>query len=179
MAHPTSFEKKHQQAAKENAKTCNTCHERTFCTDCHAGASVLGAEEKAAERATRSFIHPAPYRSIHALDARTNSNTCSTCHPSSFCSSCHASLGLASLESLRGTGGPHPQEWLDPMSPAFHGREARRSIASCASCHDQGARSVCVRCHQVGGTGGSPHPPGFERRAAPRDNRMCRVCHIR
>jgi hypothetical protein len=177
LAHSTNFERRHQDAARANADSCAKCHERTFCTDCHADTNVLGAETKNIERPTRSFIHPAPYRAIHALDARAKRDTCESCHKSSFCSSCHASVGLAALDETRVR--PHPSGWLDPTSPQFHGREARRSITTCASCHDRGAASVCVRCHQVGGTGGSPHPPNFSRRDAPADNRMCRLCHGR
>jgi hypothetical protein len=57
-----------------------------------------------------------------------------------------------------------------------HGRAARRDIASCAACHDQGAASNCVRCHKVGAFGGSPHPPGW-RSSQPTTAESCAICH--
>ena len=53
---------------------------------------------------------------------------------------------------------------------------ARRNIGSCAACHDQGPVSNCVRCHQVGGLGGTPHPAGW-RSTAPVSNPECSACH--
>ena len=51
---------------------------------------------------------------------------------------------------------------------------------ACAPCHDQGAASVCVTCHRVGGSGGTPHPPGWSDahpRADISRNGMCLICH--
>lgn len=175
-AHTGNFERRHGAAAKHAPATCTTCHEQTFCSDCHADATPVGLELRRADQTTRAFIHPAPYEALHAIDAAARKDSCDTCHRPSFCTSCHAQRGLAGLEQT--IVSQHPAGWLDPMSTKFHGLEARRSIASCAGCHDQGERSVCVRCHQVGGTGGNPHPHKFRRRDPPEDNRMCRVCHL-
>lgn len=177
FAHGVDFERRHGRVARGEAEACMQCHERSYCMDCHSGTRVLPAEAIHVERASRAFIHPAPYAALHAVDARTRKTRCETCHATSFCSSCHATYGVAALEGLR--TGPHPSGWLDPVSPNFHGMEARRRIATCAACHDRGAASVCVRCHQVGGPGGNPHPPGFARGPQPRDHRMCRACHWR
>lgn len=176
MAHGANYERRHGPAARAAADACARCHERTFCSDCHASTAPLPAEVRHAERATRSYIHPAPYEAIHAIDARAQRDTCASCHRPSFCRACHATVGLSSLSSERPA--PHPSGWLDPMSPSFHGLEARRAIATCAGCHDRGAASNCVRCHQVGGTGGNPHPPGFARGRDARRDRMCRICHV-
>ncbi|MCK6549760.1 cytochrome c3 family protein [Myxococcota bacterium] len=179
MAHGARFVENHGEAASKSDAACSNCHARDFCSDCHSNTNLVGAETRLADRATRSFIHPAPYQAVHAMDARSKRDTCETCHRSNFCDSCHASVGLASLDRVRTA--PHPPGWSDPSSTTFHGLQARREITACAACHDQGAASVCVRCHQVGGTGGNPHPPGFSRRESedPTTNRMCRACHWR
>ena len=57
-----------------------------------------------------------------------------------------------------------------------HVREARRDPTACASCHDGAGQSLCVGCHQVGGVGGSPHPPGWSSRV-PLSAMPCRLCH--
>jgi hypothetical protein len=75
---------------------------------------------------------------------------------------------------------PHPPGFSFPGSPDFHGPAARRDIASCASCHDQGAASNCVSCHRVGGIGGNPHPASWLARHDAREiagNGMCLACH--
>jgi hypothetical protein len=176
MTHSAGFERKHANVARDHSDTCNRCHERNFCSDCHSNTSLVAIESKLPDRPTRSYIHPSPYQAIHALDARMKKNTCESCHRPTFCASCHATVGLSSLATDRSA--PHPRGWLDPFSPSFHGLEARRSISACASCHDQGAKSNCVTCHQVGGSGGNPHPAGFSRREDPRQNRTCRICHV-
>jgi hypothetical protein len=176
MSHGADFERRHGPVAKKDASTCANCHETSYCSDCHSSTAPIEPSTKLLERSTRSFIHPQPYVAIHAIDARSKKDTCESCHRPTFCRSCHASVGLAGLANDRAA--PHPRGWLDPFSPSFHGIEARRSIESCAGCHDRGAQSNCVRCHQVGGSGGNPHPPGFSRRTDPTQNRMCRICHV-
>jgi hypothetical protein len=70
-----------------------------------------------------------------------------------------------------------------PHPPGFgtrHAAAARADIASCAACHDQGAASVCVDCHRVGGVGGNPHPASWLSRHEAREiagNGMCAACH--
>jgi hypothetical protein len=176
MSHGIGFEKRHSIAARNDALTCSQCHERSFCSDCHSNTNLVEPGTRSAEQALRNFIHPQPYRAIHALDARRDGDQCQTCHRPVFCQSCHAGVGLSTLSRLRDA--PHPSGWLDPTSASFHGLEARRDVVSCAGCHDQGGASICVRCHQVGGTGGNPHPPGFSRPTSIAGNPMCRACHI-
>lgn len=173
-SHGGGFEREHGRAAAKPDAACAQCHERTFCSDCHTTKVMTTPWVGSVEHATRSFIHAAPFQASHAFEARTRGAECTTCHRPSFCASCHASVGLSSLERLRES--QHPTGWLDPTSPVFHGPAARREIAACAGCHDQGPLSTCVRCHQVGGTGQNPHPPGFER-GDPDTQRMCRTCH--
>ena len=175
VSHGGGFEREHGRAASKPDAACAQCHERTFCSDCHAGRVLTKPWVGSVEHTTRAFIHAPPFVASHAFEARTRRDECTTCHTTSFCASCHASLGLSSLERLRNS--PHPSGWLDPNSTVFHGPAARREVAACAGCHDQGAQSTCVRCHQVGGLGNNPHPPGFDR-GDPGNQRMCRTCHL-
>jgi hypothetical protein len=77
-----------------------------------------------------------------------------------------------------GATNPHPPGWVgnDVRSADFHGRQARRDIASCAGCHEQGPATNCIRCHKVGAYGGNPHPHGWQSARGP-GSAMCRYCH--
>lgn len=178
-SHAGDFVRSHGGPARGAPETCATCHERTFCTDCHAQTVGLRIELKQPERVDRDFIHRNDFLSRHAIEAAGDPALCRRCHGTSFCENCHRAQNLTPT----GTNprNPHPPGWAFPGSPSFHGTEARRDIVACASCHDQGAASICVKCHKVGGIGGNPHPPGFSDRHG-RDeigqNGMCAACHL-
>jgi hypothetical protein len=136
-------------------------------------------EVKQPDRVDRDFIHRNDFLSRHAVEAAADPPLCRRCHGTSFCESCHEGQGLT--PGAARPRNPHPAGWALPGSAQFHGTEARRDIAACASCHDQGAASICVDCHKVGGIGGDPHPAGFAARH-PREeiaqNGMCAACHL-
>ncbi|MEK6606088.1 MAG: cytochrome c3 family protein [Myxococcota bacterium] len=60
---------------------------------------------------------------------------------------------------------------------AASARRAPVRLAECAACHDQGMASNCVACHAPGGSGPSPHGPGFRRPLDRNQDRVCRACH--
>jgi hypothetical protein len=178
FTHQGSYVERHAGDARASASACSTCHEQSFCADCHAKTVAMRIELKMPERVESDFIHRADYVGRHAVDARAEPATCRRCHGSSFCDSCHQVQNLTPF----GTNprDPHPPGWAYPGAGEFHGTAARRDITSCAACHDQGARSICVDCHKVGGIGGNPHPPGFtdrHPRAEIARNGMCLSCH--
>ncbi len=176
FSHQGDFVHEHGRAARSAPDGCAQCHEQTFCADCHAKTVATRIEVKLPERVDADFIHRADYVGRHAVEARADSALCSRCHGTSFCDSCHQAQNLTPFGSS--PRDPHPPGWSFPGSANFHGPEARRDIASCASCHDQGARSICVDCHRVGGIGGNPHPPGWSHeRGEIARNTMCLACH--
>jgi hypothetical protein len=67
----------------------------------------------------------------------------------------------------------------EPGAGARHGDAARKNIVACAGCHDQGAASVCVVCHQVGGYARvNPHPGSWKKTTGDiAKNAMCLACH--
>jgi hypothetical protein len=127
---------------------------------------------------TSDFIHRGDYVSRHPYDVERDPASCRKCHGTRFCDSCHEQqLMKPGIPNARN---PHPPGWVRRGSGAFHGDAARDNIVNCAGCHDQGAASNCVACHQVGGIGGNPHPRGFLRKHDAGDIReqaMCRACH--
>jgi hypothetical protein len=123
-------------------------------------------------------MHRGDFLGRHSVEVAADPASCRRCHGQSFCDSCHQAEGLTA--QAKNPRDPHPAGWSIPGSRDFHGPAARRDIASCAACHDQGARSNCVDCHRVGGIGGNPHPPGFTQRhdrAEIRRTGMCLYCH--
>jgi hypothetical protein len=178
FSHQGNFVREHGRSARAGDATCTTCHEQTFCSDCHANTVSTKIEIKLPERVDADFIHRNDFVGRHTLEAQADPASCRRCHGSSFCEDCHRQQNLT--PQAANPRDPHPPGWSFPASPDFHGVAARRDITSCAACHDQGARSICVDCHRVGGIGGNPHPAGWQSRHG-RDeiarNGMCLACH--
>lgn len=178
FSHRADYLRAHKDDGRARSSGCASCHEQAFCGECHAGTVAARVELLQPERVDRAFIHRGDYQGRHQVEARADSALCQRCHATRFCESCHTARGLspAGAEPFN----PHPQGFGDPASAEFHGPPARRDIARCAACHDQGASSSCVDCHRVGGVGGNPHPDSWllrhDREEISR-NAMCLVCH--
>lgn len=177
--HTTGFYALHGAWATGSAHLCSQCHEQSYCADCHARTAPLRPSVKLPLATDRNFVHRGDYLGRHALDAAARPASCQTCHGQSFCQDCHRKAHATA--DGRGARSPHPAGYAFRGSgKAFHGTDARVNIQQCATCHDQGAASNCVTCHRVGGIGGNPHPPGFDRRNgenAKRNSRACIPCH--
>jgi hypothetical protein len=173
-SHAGDFKRLHGGLARTSADTCATCHDQTFCVDCHSPATTpAGPAIRWPEEVTRDFIHRGDFVSRHMIEAGANPASCNRCHGTAFCESCHAQQNVASPSAPFTTErDPHPAGWA---TKAQHGYAARRNIATCAACHESNADRVCVSCHHPGGPGGKPHPPGFKR--DDKSDKVCRVCH--
>jgi hypothetical protein len=178
FSHQGDYVREHGRSARAADATCAECHEQTFCKDCHANTVSTKIELKLSERVDAAFIHRNDYLGRHSGEAQADPPSCRRCHGSSFCDDCHRQQNLT--PQAANPRDPHPPGWSSPGSAQFHGTEARRDISFCAACHDQGARSICVDCHKVGGIGGNPHPPGWQSRHGRGEiarNSMCLACH--
>lgn len=179
FSHDKNFTLAHRDLAKNSAATCAQCHDQTYCANCHATATApVRPEIRFPEKVTANFIHRSDYVSRHQIEAAADPASCRKCHGSFFCESCHKEQGV-SQQSLNSPGN-RPPSHLSGNWSTDHGRAARLNIVSCSGCHDQGAASICVQCHRVGGIGGSPHPRGYttqHRHSDIANNSMCRICH--
>jgi hypothetical protein len=164
FSHDVDFEKRHGLLAKGDERVCAHCHREEFCGMCHSTLDVLPPDIRFGEKVEAGLIHRHDFITRHSIEARQDPNKCMECHRVEQCSSCH---------QKRKAGG-HEPDFMNPSSPNFHGRQARADILACAACHDAGAQSNCVRCHRVGGAGGSPHPAGFK---GDKSHGVCRACH--
>jgi len=153
----------HGPEANAKPASCEACHARTDCLDCHRPSPDGGAG-----------YHPAGFLTRHPVSAYNRDATCSDCHnPAQFCQSCHQQAGFRVTGRLGGAS------FHDGRQAFFvgHGQAARQNLESCASCH---AERDCTACHSAvgGGYGFSPHGPGFDPERLRRKNpSLCVACH--
>jgi hypothetical protein len=179
FSHQGNYVARHGADARSSAETCGQCHDQTFCSECHAKTVATRIEVKFPEEVAAQYIHRNDFLGRHSIEAKYNEASCRKCHGTDFCQSCHQAQNLTPIAA--NPRDPHPVGWTLPGSGDFHGEAARRDIASCASCHDQGPRSNCVGCHRVGGLGGNPHPASWlshHDRKEIQSNGMCTTCHF-
>lgn len=176
LTHDASWMKRHGEYVRGDPQACTVCHAQTQCDTCHDATQGLRPDLRNPDAIEREFFHRFDFLGRHGIESRSTPGTCVSCHAKNDCDACHARRGVsAAVED--GTN-PHPLNWAIGTGAAsnLHGREARRDIAACAACHDQGPATNCVRCHRVGGFGGNPHPPGWSS-TQPLDSMTCTACH--
>jgi len=160
--HVPGFVNQHRTAAAGGDQRCARCHTPRFCTTCHDGPSA-------------PTFHANNFLERHSQAAFNQQNECASCHQTqAFCLACHRQTGRSQPNAPRDTeyhnrvnGG----NWL-----FGHSAPARRSIETCATCHEQ---RFCLQCHSPSqGWGVSPHGPGFNPDLGEKNPAMCRVCHL-
>ena len=176
LRHDQAFARGHGQVAQQERQLCQACHTESQCDDCHDVTQDLTVERRRPERILRTYVHRGDFLTRHMIEAESQPSRCLRCHTAETCDSCHVARGVSG--NRIGARSPHPPRWVgsDPGVRSLHGREARRDILSCASCHDQGPATNCIRCHSVGGVGGNPHPDGWQSTLT-ESSTMCRYCH--
>lgn len=180
----------HPITARSDAKSCETCHRESYCSECHEGAALgLAVQNKSDAPVDRigpmasahegkdllllQRAHDLNWRWTHGSDVRAKTMDCAACHEAqSFCNACHNPENDATR--LRPV-------WHDMADFEFytHADFARRDIEACAACHEpHGAEPTCMKCHK---TIRSPHPDGFmkDNKGSWHDdeNAVCFVCH--
>jgi len=178
LRHDEGFIRNHADAATRAPKVCSQCHAQSECTNCHDASQTIPIEARRPDAVERNFVHRGDFLGRHTIEARSNPARCLRCHEISTCDSCHVERGVSA--NRIGSANPHPVGWVGPnhSGPNFHGQVARRDVVECASCHERGPATNCIRCHKVGGSGGKPHPGGFDP-SRERTSSPCRYCHAK
>lgn len=176
LPHDERWIRRHAVQARGAPAQCGTCHAQAQCDGCHDATQSLRAELKRPDAVGADFVHRFDYLSRHGIEARSQPAQCASCHQKQDCDACHVRHGVSG--GAVDARSPHPLGWAIGLGPEtnLHAKAARRDIWSCAACHDQGAATNCVRCHAVGGFGGSPHPPGWRSTRSVSEG-GCAECH--
>lgn len=158
--HAPGFARTHGVQAATQRPSCEGCHTKRDCVQCHAATS------------TKRF-HPANMVSRHAPEAFARESECQQCHSRElFCRSCHVQVGLAA-QGKSGSGYHNGTSlWI-----IQHGQAARQALPTCTTCHQQ---RDCMQCHSRAGRNINPHGPGFDAERAWKANRLiCLRCHFK
>lgn len=86
------FFEKHRFYAQEQRVACVSCHEESFCDDCHAHKEEIKPSDKYADSPERNLPHRGDYLSQHKIDGRINPASCAKCHGrqnNERCVTCH------------------------------------------------------------------------------------------
>lgn len=176
--HGGGWMKEHRILAAGAGNNCYDCHDQGTCQDCHKGG---GLDAKLSRSQWKRDIKPESHRSdwvsIHPIEAKGSPQSCARCHEPTFCSNCHGQVSKSSL-TIRSHARAGATQTYIAAFPLEHAEEARRSLASCQSCHPDG--DVCLTCHSAKiGTRVNPHPRDFkaDRIRSKSNGRSCRVCH--
>ncbi len=139
--HPPDVRVNHARAARSDAASCESCHTRSLCIDCHDG------------RVKPLDFHAGDYQLTHPVDARRNTPACSSCHRAqTFCTGCHARAGVTTdrrtsedSSALDAAGGPSAPRRTCRRRPSTRpaGRRStpRRRGATCARASRATART--------------------------------------
>jgi len=71
---------------------CASCHQESFCADCHAHKEEIKPSSKFSDSPERNLPHRGDYLSQHKIDGKINPASCFVCHGrqnNEGCKSCH------------------------------------------------------------------------------------------
>lgn len=86
------FNLKHKFYAASSRQACASCHQESFCVDCHAHKEELKPSDKFADSPERMLPHRGDYLGQHKIDGRIDPTGCAKCHGrqnNERCASCH------------------------------------------------------------------------------------------
>lgn len=125
--HPGEWIRAHGASTRLDNPHCRSCHRsQTFCLGCHRRAGVaIDSPERARPEGTGSPHKGAPPAQI-CRRARSDIQSCVSCHSESSCVTCHATIN------------PHPPGFARRCGPL-----ARRNERACSKCHADGVWRRC------------------------------------
>ncbi len=86
------FYKKHGFYASNARQACASCHQESFCSDCHTRKDEIKPSDRFADAPGRNLPHRGDYLSQHKIDGKVNPASCAKCHGrqnNAGCQSCH------------------------------------------------------------------------------------------
>jgi len=86
------FYLKHKFYAGQQKAACASCHQESFCVECHAHKEEIKPSDKYKDRPELSLPHRGDYLSQHRIDGRIDPTSCLKCHGrqnNEGCIACH------------------------------------------------------------------------------------------
>ena len=156
--HRSDFHVSHPIAARTDQQLCASCHESSFCSDCH---------NQFEDTDLALVSHRLGFSNITVGSGPTHAMFSDT-----QCQTCHKDPNITEYKPLLWTDQWHGE----------HAREARKNLATCQACHPEG--DVCLKCHSAREGSGlrvNPHPDDWDDMASrlrkSSDGKTCRKCH--
>lgn len=151
----SSFKRKH---LVKDQQYCLNCHDQKKCISCHRGRTQK-----------KGRFHPVDYQATHRYER--DHSRCQGCHQNQkSCLGCHQQVGIKGGTTEYGRYRKkfkiHPDRWANK-----HGRDARRGLRQCTSCHRE---ESCLKCHK---TGTRPHG---KKHTICKQKKLagCKKCHL-
>ena len=86
------FYRKHKFFAGRQKFACGTCHQESFCADCHAHREEIKPSDRYKGSPERELPHRGDYLSRHKIEGRIDPASCLKCHGrtnNERCKTCH------------------------------------------------------------------------------------------
>ncbi|MBN2710660.1 MAG: hypothetical protein JXR46_16565 [Calditrichaceae bacterium] len=123
--HGLAWIESHGMYSETNAQNCESCHQQSYCIECHQGKNLFNES------------HPADFIVTHSISYLSRETNCGSCHQSrDYCIDCHININYVIPAS----------HTLANWTGQAHAREARMDYDRCSVCHVQGDPN-CTTCH--------------------------------
>lgn len=146
-SHKIAWKVSHGKESLKKGALCQSCHLKSFCSDCHRGVAMPHASDWAPKK--------------HGPVSIANKTVCANCHKSGFCLSCHSKKAPAT-GLHKNCKSCHDEKTWDFLGPQ----------KTCQTCHKSHVKDSapakhkeCVGCHK-------PHV--WKPQATPG---LCGQCH--
>jgi hypothetical protein len=92
FSHTPSFVKNHRFYAASDDRLCATCHQSSFCNDCHTNKVEMKPSLKFGNRPDREMPHRGNFITLHKIEGKLDPASCYRCHGranNERCVACH------------------------------------------------------------------------------------------
>jgi hypothetical protein len=92
FSHSPLFVKNHRYYASEDGYVCSTCHQVSFCNDCHVNKVEMKPSIRYGYRPDREMPHRGDFMTLHKIEGKIDPASCYRCHGRSNnekCIGCH------------------------------------------------------------------------------------------
>jgi hypothetical protein len=126
-SHAQAWISQHGMESEAGDQTCNSCHTKSYCIDCHNGANLFNQS------------HAPEFISSHSISFSVRESNCQNCHQGlDDCRECHTQVNYVIPVSHS----------MPTWKGELHAQEGREDFDNCMVCHTPG-EATCVSCHNL------------------------------